>query len=414
MTTEATRTSISLNTHALLTRFALQSSEWEFLDMKYPVVPLEELLSASGSRLQELVSWYGHLLAAKGCFAVPGGEPPQEIVTESGFLDALRLNPAYCIHYVVVLKLREMPADSRHDAGRSGPPGGAYVPTSFGETVSARRILSTFSDEPDWGMDQGLFLIERYGYGPQPYGTLTGVSSQAPFHMAFLYEPKPLLWAMPLLRRNFVEERVRVCLALAHLAFSCGMDYWGWRFAAWAMHYLQDLTQPYHARSLPFSTVRLLKRLISGRPWRVTERYGNLLRNRHMLFEAVVHFLLNEALKKGAHEELVRALSYGGDAGVQEVRVIMAQSAKVVARLAPRVNVALEKLMDEPRLDDAAYSLDRDPLYRIEEALPRLGHDRPRDFSRFLELLAVCLVEAGRVTRYTVRVGAAAINFSDH
>ena len=30
-----------------------------------------------------------------------------------------------------------------------------------------------------------------------------------------------------------------------------GHDYWAWRFTGWGMHYLQDLTQPYHARVLP-------------------------------------------------------------------------------------------------------------------------------------------------------------------
>src|SRR5205085_10057498 len=30
-----------------------------------------------------------------------------------------------------------------------------------------------------------------------------------------------------------------------------GNEYWGWRFAGWGLHYLQDLGQPYHARVLP-------------------------------------------------------------------------------------------------------------------------------------------------------------------
>lgn len=32
---------------------------------------------------------------------------------------------------------------------------------------------------------------------------------------------------------------------------SSGHPYWGYRFLGWALHYVQDLTQPYHAKALP-------------------------------------------------------------------------------------------------------------------------------------------------------------------
>ncbi|MCA1960610.1 MAG: hypothetical protein LDL33_07420 [Desulfomonile sp.] len=410
MTSDAKLTPVSWNTHALLTRFALRSAEWDFLDIKCSVVPLQELLFAAGNALQKLVRRHAEMLAAKGCNAVPGMESLPDIVTPRGFLEALRLNPEFSIHYVRSLKLREVPADSPHDASRSGPPSPAYVPTPVGELISARRILSTFSDEPDWGIDQDLFLIPQYGYGPQPYGPPTGVSSQAPFHMAFFFEPRPLLWAMPSLRRNFMEERIRLFFALADLAFLRGIDYWGWRFTAWAMHYLQDLTQPYHARALPFSIFRLLKRLIrAGRLSGLAERHGNILRNRHMLFEAAVHWLLNDALKRGSHRKPVKALSHGNDWKAQDVNAVMKQSAKIVSRLAARVNAALETLMREPRLNDPSYSLDHDRSYRIDLTLPQAALDRPESFERFLSLVAVCLSEAGTVTRYAVRTGASSV-----
>jgi hypothetical protein len=47
------------------------------------------------------------------------------------------------------------------------------------------------------------------------------------------------------------EYRIHLWDSLAALALRTGHPYWGWRFAGWAMHYLQDLTQPYHARVLP-------------------------------------------------------------------------------------------------------------------------------------------------------------------
>ncbi len=121
-----------------------------------------------------------------------------------------------------------------------------------GETVSPSQVFATFSDEPDWGMDQNLYPIREYGYGPAPFGAETGKSSQAPFHMAFLHENPIVTALVPDLRRSFMEQRIRVSFALARTAFAHRVDYWGWRFAAWAAHYLQDLTQPYHARPFRF------------------------------------------------------------------------------------------------------------------------------------------------------------------
>ena len=46
---------------------------------------------------------------------------------------------------------------------------------------------------------------------------------------------------------------------MARHAFKTGHPYWGWRFAGWSLHYVQDLTQPYHARVLPgVGTARML------------------------------------------------------------------------------------------------------------------------------------------------------------
>jgi ABC-type multidrug transport system fused ATPase/permease subunit len=47
--------------------------------------------------------------------------------------------------------------------------------------------------------------------------------------------------------RTLAPLRVYQFSTLASLAFRTDHPYWGWRFAGIALHYVQDLTQPYHA-----------------------------------------------------------------------------------------------------------------------------------------------------------------------
>ena len=60
-----------------------------------------------------------------------------------------------------------------------------------------------------------------------------------------LYSVAP--WA----KRSMVLARYYQYSSLAALALRTGHDYWGWRFAGLALHYLQNLTHPYHARLAP-------------------------------------------------------------------------------------------------------------------------------------------------------------------
>ena len=61
------------------------------------------------------------------------------------------------------------------------------------------------------------------------------------------------------LEKTFPEYRAYQYFRLSQLAFRTGHPYWGYRFAGWGMHYIQDLTQPYHAKVLPqYSTFRLI------------------------------------------------------------------------------------------------------------------------------------------------------------
>ncbi len=413
----------SWNTHALITQAALSTVNAPRLDDSISVVALEPFLSIAKDPLREMLKWYYELLDRKalGAAAKRGAisEMPKEILTTGGFLAALKLNVNCPLQYVRVLKPEEISPDAPHDPSRAGPPGGMYVETGQEEAIQAREVLCTFSDEPDWGIDQDLFSVAQYGYGSCPFGPGHGPSSQAPFHMAFLHE-NPLVMALrPGLGRSFIGERVQLFFALAGLAMESGVDYWGWRFAAWAMHYLQDITQPYHARPFPAARLPLLVRFIlHPNPRRFAAKNENYLKNRHILFESGVHFLLNEAVKKRADHPFLRALAgkisgtgfqtrpYRPIDSKMGMKSLMKESSRVAADLARQIDRTMMALMDDPRISDRSYSLDKDRAFRIDEILPSAGRERPDLFDDFIRLVSMCLARTGEVSRYAVQVTA--------
>ncbi len=126
------------------------------------------------------------------------------------------------------------------------------------DKVPALEVIATAADEPDYGLDIGLWQDNHtpygdiYGFGEQPFGNPTiFFSSQAPFHMGFFHESSLLYMLAGFLKRCYPEYRIHTYLALSRYAFRSGHPYWGYRFLGWAIHHVQDLTQPYHSTVAP-------------------------------------------------------------------------------------------------------------------------------------------------------------------
>lgn len=395
---------LSWNTHALMTLAALRFQGSGVLDRPIRVVPLEELLEAVAKPLNNVFRSYWNLLWRKVKGAPDRGAARTEIKTVRDFLEALRANPFLQISYVRVATPKEVPSRASHCVLREGPPGGTYVETKEGSEVRVRDILSTFSDEPDWGMDDDLFSIDRYGYGPCPYGSVTGVGSRAPFHMAFFARPNLLcssIW--PRLKRNFVEERVQIFLKLAEVAFGKRMDYWGWRFGSWAMHYLQDLTEPYHVKANPVNLTDTLAGMKSARSVHdFFRRHKARVVNRHVRFEAVIHFMLNDIFKKQHLHAFPKALENSGATRTGSLRQVMRQSARIAAGTACDTDKTLDRLWEESRVDDPHYHAWEDRGYPIEDKLAEVTRERPRYLQQFTDTVCISLAEAGSITRYVV------------
>ncbi|MEW6188297.1 MAG: phospholipase [Thermodesulfobacteriota bacterium] len=180
------------------------------------------------------------------------------------FLKALRLNPEMKLPLFVML-LPGVPQPAKKPLSWSvisvlahNFENTVYMPLQPGEKVRILDVLATAADEPDNGLDIGLWedndtaFGKEYQYGKQPFGNpKLDYGTQAPFHMGFYHESGIVYKAAPPFQKTFPEQRAHLFHSLAKLAFETGHPYWGYRFAGWGLHYLQDMTMPYHTTIMP-------------------------------------------------------------------------------------------------------------------------------------------------------------------
>ncbi|MDP2371852.1 hypothetical protein [Rhodoferax sp.] len=180
-----------------------------------------------------------------------------------------------------------------------------FAKVAVGELVAPLQVIASASDEPDYGLDINLWgdspsdWGKVYGFGPLSFGNpAVNFATQAPFHMGFFHESRVIYLAAPFLKKTFPLWRVHQYTGLAALAWRTGHPYWGWRFAGLAMHYVQDLTQPYHASVAPGDgTLKLIGTnllAMAGMPRQKNELVV-LLSNRHLALEKYQTQLLHRA-----------------------------------------------------------------------------------------------------------------------
>lgn len=184
-----------------------------------------------------------------------------------------------------------------------------FVKLNDGETVSPVNIVASAANEPDYGMDTGLFSDNQtefgaiYGFGVQPFGNPNlDFGSQAPFHMGFYHENPIITFFAPFLKKSYVEYRIYLYKELSKLAFETGHDYWGWRFMGWGLHYLGDLSMPYHTTALPgYSALRMLWiYLLDILGWPTQKNNAvQLSSNRHLAIETLMGTLYLNAVRDG-------------------------------------------------------------------------------------------------------------------
>ena len=301
-----------------------------------PAEPLESFLAAQAQPIAQLLAqqaaWaqaqlphYPPLPAPLRFDAQVAKQGPQALRT--AFLTALRVSPESRLALYIqpdpwatapqAERLAHNTVSALPERDKDGG-GHTFVRLRPGEAVAPLAVLASASDEPDYGMDVNLWEDNpspwgrRYGFGKIPFGNPNlEFTTQGPFHMGFYYESPVIYMAASFLRRTYPLLRIHQYKGLSELAFRSGHPYWGWRFAGLAMHYLQDLTQPYHASLAPdFSTVRLMGiNLLSilGMPNAKNDMII-LLSNRHFVLERYESQMIQAAAQTRKASSVEQAL----------------------------------------------------------------------------------------------------------
>ena len=264
--------------HYLFNKAALEVLPEVAAAPKVKVESLEEFLLKEQDGLVKLMAQieadarisYAKAAPQPEALAFKGGDAA---TIRANFLRALRLNPGTPLGYFLQV------APGRPVPGKKSNPDTislfgekdlkrAYIfhDIKKGEMVNPLEVLATAGDEPDFGLDINLFVdnnqefSKNYGFGEQSFGDpKLYYGSQAPFHIGYYHESGIIFMAAGFLKRTYPRYRVHQNLSLARYAFKTGHPYWGYRFLGWGLHYVGDLTQPYHARVLPnYGTMGML------------------------------------------------------------------------------------------------------------------------------------------------------------
>lgn len=144
--------------------------------------------------------------------------------------------------------------------------------------LPAWQILTIYAQFPDFGMDEGLEL--------SPLQALIG-NSQGVRHMRYKLGPI----------EAFEGHASFLYFAEMSLtAFRGGDEYWGYRFLSYALHYLQDLFQPYHAS--PGTFFEVLQSIFD-------KKARAVLNNAHMTYDNYLIYLLLYSNRKEDVREII-------------------------------------------------------------------------------------------------------------
>lgn len=339
------------------------------------------------------------------------------------FLNALRINPT--IKLALYRQARpgeslegqtQRPWQELHilkEVGRIATT--PYVALQEGQEVAALDVVASAADEPDFGLDINIWTDSPgafgplYGMGTLPFGNPTlEYATQAPMHMGLFHEAPIVYKLATYVKRTFPEMRVRQFYALARYAFSRGHDYWGWRFTGWGLHYMQDLSQPYHASLLPGVSVGYMLWInalgIAGIKGPLKSAI-QLVTNRHLALENYGYYATLSLVKAGKLDHpLMQGLQDGsrdalfGTFDAKYVRGSLTAHAKQQDRSTDK---ALEQNLPRKLISDPTYLFETtEPNINVLEVVEK-GDAKRR--ARFEAVVADLMRDFGAHSRNFVR-----------
>lgn len=340
----------------------------------------------------------------------------------AAFIAAIRVNPAVPFPLYVQLQAgatrpaRPDLAVTAADNFNNRVPNGPFQALSPGETVAALEVVASASDEPDYGMDIGLFSDNKspvasvYGFGVQAFGNpALPYGSQAPFHMAFANESVILKAAAPFTKVALSDWRFRLYGELSRFAFAKGHAYWGWRFAGWALHYLQDMAQPYHASVMPGKSTMGMLWLYAVQSQKARDEALVLLSNRHMVVEDYVYGAEAANGRDAAATRLCSALkAEGSGLSARDLAALAWRPGYLYGVVAKRAHAEGRRLdsllassfpaayVSDPAFDYGVHNAGPDAAYKPWTALHAAAPDKAKALDA---LMARILAEVGAETR---------------
>ncbi|MBI4924595.1 MAG: hypothetical protein HY843_01610 [Bdellovibrio sp.] len=165
-------------------------------------------------------------------------------------------------------------------------------------------FLSPAVDEPDHGMDRDLDDTADPKQERIYMGKKTGPTSQGFRHMYFggWTITKPIAtFQIPIRSLGQAPDRAELFAKEALQLLKEKNEYWGFRMLNWALHYTQDLSQPYHAAQAPSISMGAWSELLT---WNLPTGFENLIKvstriisNYHYAYEDFVKLQILEGEK---------------------------------------------------------------------------------------------------------------------
>jgi hypothetical protein len=376
--------------HSLITYPVLKTIPEVADQAPIKVETLEEFVRAEAKGLEKLLAkdeaWlrenYEHYLPRPEALAFKADGSAEDTMAGNSddilmrFIHAIRINPEARVQpYVQLLPGQDMQGRRRMASTEvavfktlDNYDKMTFVEVNSGDMVTPIEVLVSANDDPDNGLDIGLFedsnteIGKQYGFGVQAFGNPTlEYGTQAPFHMAFYYESDVIFTLAPFLHRTFPNYRVHMYKALSQYAFQTGHDYWGWRFMGWGMHYIGDIAQSYHSTMQPgvgtMSSLWMNMKDVVGLPQSQTDAI-QLLSNRHMVIEKFQETVAKDAyVNQDFSSQVFEALRTPGDVPEYNEYTFVEVFAKKSHDKADKLAGFLEQWVPEKLVSDPSFEL---------------------------------------------------------
>jgi hypothetical protein len=407
----SSRLALAWGQHYLVTDRAIK--DLPELSETVSVEPIEVFLSDRTREVAQLFDEYYSWLRARGSKRFHPMTFDVAHPDRTAFLRAARLNPA--THLFLLRRLlpgetgtgsREVPFAqiSPYEEGKT--PFVFRFEDASGQRMTARSVLTTFVDEPDWEMDINLWSHPEFGYGKIPYGSETGGTSKAPFHILYRHENILVRTFAPEMLEGMTYDRIELFTRLAALAFKSGHRYWGLRFTAWALHYIEDLAQPYHSKAVPSAGLwYYVTFVVSPDKARIKRETTQLVKNRHYAYEDFVAYGLQQSYteKRELFSRLAESLSQGDAVyeDVQNAGALIERVTTFAATHAPAIDEAVVRAYGPRMTEDPSYDIETDASYQVRKVIDGLP---PEVAERILAETARDFGNAGRAARTLLKM----------